>query len=296
MRGTEVARLESTEARSAAATARADSHPRLGRRQPAVSAMLESWLPAAVIVAGLALWELAVRAGWISALFFPAPSLIATTLLRMLGTAAFWLSLGATLFRLVAGLLIGGGAGLLLDLVMGASRPLRAALDPVVAALHALPKLAIFPIFLVLFGIGEASKVALVALPAFFPGGDQHASWRAADWPNLLGAAANYGASTARWASATAAVRSSCSWRRMVRGRLCGRRIFYVLAGAEERVLSFGCAFHTRRAAFLRSGEIDETGEMHDFAQWCVRAQQANLCSVMLSGLLSERRVHETNH
>lgn len=77
---------------------------------------------------------------------------------------------------------------------MGASRPLRVALDPIVAALHPLPKLAIFPIFLVLLGIGEASKVALVALTAFFPlvintlAGVQQID--AAYWE----AAANYGA------------------------------------------------------------------------------------------------------
>ena len=117
-----------------------------------------------------------------------------TTLLRMMGTAAFWLTLGATLSRLVGGLLIGGSAGLLLGWAMGASRPLRAALDPLVAALHPLPKLAIFPIFLVLLGIGEASKIALVALTAFFPmvintlAGVQQID--AAYWE----AAANYGA------------------------------------------------------------------------------------------------------
>src|SRR5690606_6881689 len=72
-------------------------------------------------------------------------------------------------FRLGAGVLIGGTAGLLLGWAMGASRPLRVAGEPLVAALHPLPKLAIFPIMLVLLGIGEASKIALVALTAFFP-------------------------------------------------------------------------------------------------------------------------------
>lgn len=155
--------------RSAPATAGAASQPQLRRRRFAIAIRLEHWLPAALILAGLALWEVAARAGWISALFFPPPSLIATTLLWMLGDAAFWAALGATLFRLAAGLLIGGSAGLLLGWAMGASRPLRVAFDPIVAALHPLPKLAIFPIFLVLLGIGEASKVALVALTAFFP-------------------------------------------------------------------------------------------------------------------------------
>jgi NitT/TauT family transport system permease protein len=112
---------------------------------------------------------MAARAGWISELFFPPPSLIVWTLLRMAWNGALWPALGSTLGRLAAGVAIGGGAGLLAGWAMGASRPLRAALDPFVAALHPLPKLAIFPIFLILLGIGEASKVALLATVAFFP-------------------------------------------------------------------------------------------------------------------------------
>lgn len=129
----------------------------------------ERWWPALVIVAALLLWELAARAGWISRLFFPPPSLILLTLARLVWTGALWPALASTLFRLAAGVLIGGGAGLLLGWLMGASRPVRIALDPIVAALHPLPKLAIFPIFLILLGIGEASKVALLATVAFFP-------------------------------------------------------------------------------------------------------------------------------
>lgn len=165
------------------------------RRQPAIAVRPENWLPVTVILAGLAAWELAAHTGWISVIFFPAPSQIASTLLQMVGTTTFWWTLGATLFRLMAGLFLGGSAGLLLGWAMGTSRPLRTALDPIVAALHPLPKLAIFPIFLVLLGIGEASKVALVALTAFFPMViNTLAGVRQID-ANYWEAAANYGAS-----------------------------------------------------------------------------------------------------
>lgn len=115
------------------------------------------------------MWEAAARAGWISQLFFPPPSLILLVLGRLALTGKLWPALAITLYRLAAGVVLGASSGLLLGWLMGASRPLRVALDPIVAALHPLPKLAIFPIFLVLLGIGEASKIALVALTAFFP-------------------------------------------------------------------------------------------------------------------------------
>jgi ABC-type nitrate/sulfonate/bicarbonate transport system permease component len=84
-------------------------------------------------------------------------------------TGNLWPALGITLYRLAMGVTMGAGAGILLGWAMGAIRPVGTALDPIVAALHPLPKLALFPIFLVLLGIGEASKIALVALTALFP-------------------------------------------------------------------------------------------------------------------------------
>lgn len=117
----------------------------------------------------LAGWEIATRSGWLSALFFPPPTLIGVTLGRLAFTAAFWSALGITVVRLLAGVALGASSGLLLGWLMGAWRPVRLILTPVVTALHPLPKLALFPLFLILLGLGEASKIALVALTAFFP-------------------------------------------------------------------------------------------------------------------------------
>jgi NitT/TauT family transport system permease protein len=52
---------------------------------------------------------------------------------------------------------------------MGFSTRIRAALDPVVAAVHSVPKIAILPLFMIVLGIGEAPKIAVVAAAAFFP-------------------------------------------------------------------------------------------------------------------------------
>jgi NitT/TauT family transport system permease protein len=130
---------------------------------------LLAWLPLAITAALLLVWETASHQGWLSALFFPAPSIIARTTVRLSLEGPLLQNTGTTLLRIALGVFVGGGLGALLGLVMGMSRPLRRVAEPFVSAAHPIPKVAIFPLILIMFGIGESSKVAIVALAAFFP-------------------------------------------------------------------------------------------------------------------------------
>lgn len=129
----------------------------------------EAWITVAIVVVLLAAWELAARRGSISTLFFPAPSQVFETLVGLVRSGRVARDLGATLGRLFAGLALGCIPACFLGLMMGWSRRVRNALDPIVAAIHPIPKIAILPILMVLFGIGELSKVMAVAFAAFFP-------------------------------------------------------------------------------------------------------------------------------
>ena len=71
--------------------------------------------------------------------------------------------------RIILGLLCGAGVGVVLGLAMGTSKRLRRVLDPIVAAIHPIPRLAFFPLLIVVLGVGETSKLAAVSLGAFFP-------------------------------------------------------------------------------------------------------------------------------
>jgi NitT/TauT family transport system permease protein len=75
----------------------------------------------------------------------------------------------ATLRRTAAGLVLGAIPGLLLGLAMGWSAPLRRALDPLLAAVHPIPKIAILPLLMIFLGVGEAARVAAASVAAFFP-------------------------------------------------------------------------------------------------------------------------------
>lgn len=127
-------------------------------------------LKGGVYFAGLlALWELAARTGIVAALFFPAPSSVFLRLFSMISDGSLTEHVGATLLRVVVGVVIGGGAGLVLGLLMGLSSRANAALDWLVSISHPLPKIALLPLFLVFFGYGETARLVLVGLSAAFP-------------------------------------------------------------------------------------------------------------------------------
>jgi len=130
---------------------------------------LERWLPVAVVAVALAGWEWRVRTGGLSALFFPPPSTIALTLVRLITSGELATHLSATLSRLFVGFALGGLPALILGLAMGWSRRLRLVLDPFIAAAHPIPKIAVLPLIMIIFGIGESSKIVVVAVAVFFP-------------------------------------------------------------------------------------------------------------------------------
>jgi len=114
-------------------------------------------------------WEIGVRGSFISPLFFPPPSTIFETLGKMVADGRLFSNLSVTLQRMFFALAIGGTIGLLLGLAMGWSRRLRLIVDPFVAAAHHIPKIAVFPIIMLLFGIGELSKLVVLSMGTFFP-------------------------------------------------------------------------------------------------------------------------------
>jgi NitT/TauT family transport system permease protein len=116
----------------------------------------------------LAIWELAGRAGLLDARFFPAPSAIAGTFVSLARSGELLDHTWTSLERVAIGFTLGAVPGLVLGIAMGLSRLVRAALRPVVGALYPVPKTAIFPLLLLVFGIGEPSKYAMVAIGVFF--------------------------------------------------------------------------------------------------------------------------------
>jgi ABC-type nitrate/sulfonate/bicarbonate transport system permease component len=123
----------------------------------------------AIAAAVVALWEGASASG----LFYRdvIPSLLAIG--RALGVLAvhadFYRHLAVSLMEVGQAVAIGGGLGIVVGLVLGGSRFLARAFEPYLYYLGPTPKIIFFPVMIMWFGVGQASKVALGALSCFFP-------------------------------------------------------------------------------------------------------------------------------
>jgi NitT/TauT family transport system permease protein len=116
----------------------------------------------------LLIWELVVRSKLLDSRIVPAPSMILGTLRTLIENGELLRHLGDSLTRVFAGLLLGAVPGLVVGTAMGLSPMTRAVLSPVIGSLYPIPKIAIFPLVMAVFGIGEASKYVLVAIAVFF--------------------------------------------------------------------------------------------------------------------------------
>lgn len=116
----------------------------------------------------LVLWEIFARLGYVEIQFFPAPSTVLDKFWELIFTVQFWLDIGVSLQRMAIGFVMGAVPGLLLGLAMGLFRPVHTVFQPLIAALYPLPKIAILPLVLLIFGLGEMSKYVIVAIGVFF--------------------------------------------------------------------------------------------------------------------------------
>ena len=117
----------------------------------------------------IALWELAARQGWITQRLLPAPSDVAVAFWARLLDGSLIKDCLISSERALNGLVIGGVLGLALGFINGLWRPAERATDTTLQMLRNIPPLAIIPMVILWFGIGEEAKVFLVACGVLFP-------------------------------------------------------------------------------------------------------------------------------
>ncbi len=145
-------------------TMRAPSEKGFRMRGDVVERLLSIFSPLLLLI----LWELAVRTQLLDARFFPAPTSIVGTFGTLIASGELLQHLSASIVRIFVGFLLGSIPALVLGIVMGLSPIVRAAINPMVAATYPVPKIAILPLIMLIFGLGEMSKYVIVAIGAFF--------------------------------------------------------------------------------------------------------------------------------
>ena len=120
---------------------------------------------------GMALvaWEAAARSGLWNKILFPSLVNIGQELVLFFTRTASLMEVWTSLYRALGGFAAAALVGIFLGILMGRSKTIAGLLDPLFSGTYAVPKLALFPIFIFVFGIGSLSKVALVFLECLYP-------------------------------------------------------------------------------------------------------------------------------
>jgi len=124
------------------------------------------WLvPATIVLA----WQAASMVGLVLPEFLPAPTAIAVTAANLLVSGELWTHVRTSAWRALSGFAIGGGAGFVLGMANGLSSLSEKLLDTTLQMVRNIPNLALLPLVILWFGIGEEAKLVLVSLGVFFP-------------------------------------------------------------------------------------------------------------------------------
>jgi ABC-type nitrate/sulfonate/bicarbonate transport system permease component len=133
---------------------------RLGRRDVVLGAVTP------IVLIGL--WQIVASAGLIDTRVFTPPVDIVSAAGDLVSSGRLQSDVGITVMRLLIGYFAGAIVGIAAGLLMGYFRIVRAALSPTFMAFYAVPKIAILPLLLVIFGLGETPRILIVAITTFF--------------------------------------------------------------------------------------------------------------------------------
>jgi NitT/TauT family transport system permease protein len=149
---------------SADRTAAAAERPPFGMSQQNKERLLSLFSPILLLL----LWEILVQTTLLDKRFFPAPSSIVGTFTNLVTSGELWKHISASASRIGIGFVLGAVPAMLLGITMGLFRWPRAFFSPMVAALYPIPKIAILPLIMLIFGLGEQSKWVIIAIGVFF--------------------------------------------------------------------------------------------------------------------------------
>jgi len=140
--------------------------PQVETRQRKFSARLNRVLAIGAFLLG---WELLSRSGMVSPLFLPPPSAVARTGLQLLLSGNLFDNVWASLCRVLIGFFLAALLAIPLGIIAGMNAVVFNSVDPIIELFRPIPVLALLPLAILWFGIGESSKIFIITYAAFFP-------------------------------------------------------------------------------------------------------------------------------
>ena len=117
----------------------------------------------------IALWEIVSISGFYNPQLFPPPSKISKAFFQMIQSGEWWRDIYSSMFRYLMGFVLGNFLGIVLGFLTGRSSVIRNSLGPLLHFLRSTPSVALIPLAIVWFGIGETEKIFLVTWGVTFP-------------------------------------------------------------------------------------------------------------------------------
>ncbi|MEH2378282.1 MAG: aliphatic sulfonate ABC transporter permease SsuC [Nostoc sp.] len=145
------------------------SNNNISLREVLENPQIQKIVPWIVPVSVLILWELASRTGLLSTRILPAPSGVIATAIKLGSTGELFQNIGISAGRAISGFIIGGSIGFGLGLLNGFSPVAEKLLDSSLQMLRTIPNLALIPLVILWFGIGDQARLFLVSMGVFFP-------------------------------------------------------------------------------------------------------------------------------
>ncbi|MFZ2178618.1 MAG: ABC transporter permease [Rhodococcus sp. (in: high G+C Gram-positive bacteria)] len=152
--------------------------PGIGAREPGIAVRVGAvagpilWRllkPSVAIAAFLALWEIAPRVGLVDEIFLPPFSTVVAALFELVSSGELWQHVSASLTRALVGFVVALVIAIPLGIAIAWYRPVSDFLNPILELFRNTAALALLPVFILILGIGEESKIALVIYACTFP-------------------------------------------------------------------------------------------------------------------------------
>ncbi|MBW4580329.1 MAG: aliphatic sulfonate ABC transporter permease SsuC [Tildeniella nuda ZEHNDER 1965/U140] len=130
---------------------------------------VRTFLPWAFPVGVLVLWQLLSVFGLIPTQVLPSPLSVVTAAINLAKTGELFVNIGISSLRAVSGFIVGGSIGFILGLFNGLSRLSETVFDTTLQMLRTIPNLALLPLVILWFGIGDEARLFLISLGVMFP-------------------------------------------------------------------------------------------------------------------------------